>query len=138
MKVYLAGIVIALVLAPTTQAHLPFKGNKQANLKHTRYVCNHGKNATKRWHCKATVWLERELVQKWALIQIRFATYIAKDAEIDPWPNCPDPYFQPGSTWHDTVNCENGGNWLDSPGYFRCGLQFEPRWEEYYNVRFCP
>ena len=27
------------------------------------------------------------------------------------------------------MNCENGGNWLDSPGFYRCGLQFHPTWE---------
>ena len=30
------------------------------------------------------------------------------------------------SGWQQTVNCENGGNWADSPGYFMFGLQFDP------------
>jgi hypothetical protein len=36
------------------------------------------------------------------------------------------------------VACENGGDWLDSPGYYRCGLQFDPMWERHYGRRFCP
>lgn len=54
----------------------------------------------------------------------------------DPWPNCPDP-FDGGGSWQDTVNCENGGNWYDSPGFYRCGLQFDPMWERKYG-RLCP
>lgn len=30
------------------------------------------------------------------------------------------------SSWQETVNCENGGNWNDSPGFFMYGLQFHP------------
>ncbi len=30
------------------------------NLKHVRYVCNHGANAHKRWACKAKVWIAKE------------------------------------------------------------------------------
>jgi hypothetical protein len=55
----------------------------------------------------------------------------------DPWPNCPDPYDHAGDSWYDTVGCENGGSWLDSPGYYRCGLQFAPSWETKYG-RLCP
>lgn len=28
--------------------------------------------------------------------------------------------------WQATVNCENSGQWSDSPGYFYLGLQFDP------------
>lgn len=43
----------------------------------------------------------------------------------------------PGHSWYDTVGCENGGSWLDSPGFYRCGLQFDPMWERVYG-RLCP
>jgi hypothetical protein len=72
----------------------------------------------------------------WAAKQIAAATHLAAHSALDPWPNCPDPKFN-GASWQDTVNCENGGNWLDSPGYYRCGLQFDPGWENVYG-RLCP
>ena len=53
----------------------------------------------------------------------------------DPWPNCPDPVFG-GGGWYDTVRCENSGHWYDTPGFFRCGLQFHPMWERYFG-RLC-
>lgn len=76
----------------------------------------------------------------WRARQIAAAEKIGAAADAagtDPWPNCPDPYDHTGASWDDTVQCENSGNWLDSPGYFRCGLQFEPRWETVYG-RLCP
>lgn len=77
------------------------------------------------------------LQPNWPEIQIHYATLIAQASGGDPWPNCPDPYDGRGS-WSDTVNCENHGNWYDSPGYYRCGLQFDPGWERKYGVKFCP
>lgn len=69
--------------------------------------------------------------------QIRVAELIGHSSQSDPWPNCPDPIWNRASSWQDTVNCENGGSWLDSPGYYRCGLQFDPGWERKYG-RLCP
>lgn len=73
--------------------------------------------------------------------QINIAWKIANESQGDPWPNCPDPGPRdnqgPGHSWYDTVACENGGSWLDSPGYYRCGLQFDPGWETVYG-RLCP
>lgn len=68
--------------------------------------------------------------------QIRVATIIGP-MHVDAWPNCPDPFDSRSYTWTDTVRCENGGSWLDSPGYYRCGLQFDPGWERRYG-RLCP
>lgn len=73
----------------------------------------------------------------WRAKQIAAAETIAQESAGDPWPNCSDPYDGSGASWDDTVNCENGGDWLDSPGYFRCGLQFEPMWEARFG-RLCP
>lgn len=76
----------------------------------------------------------------WRAKQIAAAEKIGQGGDAggtDPWPNCPDPYDHRGASWDDTVACENSGSWLDSPGYFRCGLQFEPRWERVYG-RLCP
>jgi hypothetical protein len=73
--------------------------------------------------------------------QIRAANHLAATSLGDPWPNCPDPGPRdnqgPGHSWTDTVACENGGSWLDSPGFYRCGLQFHPMWERVYG-RLCP
>jgi len=156
----------AAFAVPTANGHLVTQSKKgdslravydsqTANIKHSRYVCNNGKfrlDNTK-WHCLAFRWLKRErnevwrklnpapTVFGWAAIQIKYATIIAqaalREGSPDPWPNCPDPYFN-GASWQATVNCENGGNWLDSPGYYRCGLQFDPGWESHFGVRFCP
>ena len=73
----------------------------------------------------------------WIERQIEVATLIARQSARDPWPNCPDPFDGSGASWWDTVRCENSGNWLDSPGYYRCGLQFDPLWERRYG-RLCP
>lgn len=78
-------------------------------------------------------------LQYWINKQISAANSIGAASHAnggDPWPNCPDPFDGSGS-WQDTVNCENTGNWYDSPGYFRCGLQFKPSWETVYG-RLCP
>lgn len=106
------------------------------------------------FHRKRIVWLKREMSETirslvaikkahqtqsldyWINRQIAIATKIGSESGGDPWPNCPDP-FDGGGSWQATVNCENNGNWYDSPGYFRCGLQFDPGWENKYG-RLCP
>jgi hypothetical protein len=89
----------------------------------------------------------RALQPDWATVQIRYATLIAEASGGDPWPNCPDPYDGSGAAWWNpnypadkgtTLGCENGGSWYDSPGYYRCGLQFDPGWEYKYGRKFCP
>lgn len=35
--------------------------SQKANLKHARFLCHYGRNATKRWGCAAVTWLTREL-----------------------------------------------------------------------------
>lgn len=71
----------------------------------------------------------------WVAKQIWVANKIGGHG-TDPWPNCPDP-FDGGGSWSATVHCENGDNWYDSPGYYRCGLQFDPMWERKYGA-LCP
>jgi hypothetical protein len=73
----------------------------------------------------------------WRARQIAAAEVIGRESAGDPWPNCPDPYDGSGASWDDTANCENGGRWHDSPGYYRCGLQFDPDWETRFG-RLCP
>ena len=85
----------------------------------------------------ATSTAEAHSKRYWIKKQIRVATIIGRHAAKDPWPNCPDPIWNRGATWWDTVRCENRGNWYDSPGYYRCGLQFAPMWERIYG-RLCP
>lgn len=105
-----------------------------------------------RWHEEALRW-HRNLLRSysaklqakqtpvyssdyWIAKQIRVATIIASEPGSNPWPVCPDP-FHDGASWSDLVNCENSGNWYDSPGYYRCGLQFDPMWETRYGP-LCP
>jgi hypothetical protein len=73
----------------------------------------------------------------WRARQIAAAETIGREAAADPWPNCPDPIWNGAPSWDVTVQCENSGNWLDSPGYYRCGLQFDPMWEIRFG-RLCP
>lgn len=73
----------------------------------------------------------------WRARQIAAAEVLGRESGGDPWPNCPDPYDGSGAGWDDTVQCENSGNWLDSPGFYRCGLQFDPAWESRFG-RLCP
>lgn len=145
----------SLLFCSSSKAHIPghpqgksdkaiLKFQEQA-YSHVKYVCVRGSGEPKRWHCAAEKWLKREiektkarLTPSWIDIQIYYATIIGRNATKDPWPKCSDPIWNPGSTWQDTVNCENSGNWYDSPGYYRCGLQFDPGWEVHFGVRFCP
>lgn len=76
-------------------------------------------------------------VNYWVAKQIAAAEVLAREAGADPWPNCPDPYDGSGGSWSSTVACENSGSWLDSPGFYRCGLQFDPIWERRFG-RLCP
>lgn len=82
----------------------------------------------------------------WIAKQIAAASWIARNSAADPWPNCPDPHDGSGVSWSTTVKCENRAYyelyglpraWLDSPGYYRCGLQFDPMWERRFG-RLCP
>lgn len=152
-------LLVAALAASPAQAHLervfPAKANAKRTLSiakvnygHVAYVCKRGTGKVKARHCRGMSWLARVIADReqqvliqtvgyWASVQIHYATLIAQSAGKDPWPNCPDPYFGGGS-WYDTVACENRGSWLDSPGYYRCGLQFDPGWELYYGRKFCP
>jgi hypothetical protein len=96
-----------------------------------KYAKHHISNAQYRmWSGSLNYWIKRQI---WAATLIGSASHANGG---DPWPNCPDP-FDGGGGWQDTVNCENHGNWYDSPGFYRCGLQFDPGWEHKYG-RLCP
>jgi hypothetical protein len=142
--------------------------SQERNLGHARYVCRQGGGEHKRWACKAQTWIASELAETreslseredslrhagdgssadsansrsesgWAAVQMMYGNRLAADSAGDPWPNCPDPHDGSGASWYATVACENNGSWLDSPGYYRCGLQFDPMWERFYGRRFCP
>ena len=96
----------------------------------------------RRWNRRADYYCDMVRARRdrpgdyWIAKQIWVANQIGASSIRDPWPNCPDPY-DGGGSWQDTVNCENGGSWYDSPGYYRCGLQFDPMWERKYG-RLCP
>jgi hypothetical protein len=140
-----------LVTKPEGESLQHRLASQQENLAHAWYVCREGARQHKRWACHAIGWLQREIRETrqamvpptpwWITKQIRSAQHLAQHSGADPWPNCPDPGPRdnqgPGHSWSDTVACENGGSWLDSPGYYRCGLQFDPMWERVYG-RLCP
>lgn len=146
----------ALAFANAASAHSPLLRVKapslaqaQQALEHHKYVCENGRGKHVHFECKAITWTAKTVrrltprprvvyygLQYWINRQIYVATLIARAARSDPWPNCPDPFFD-GASWFDTVRCENNGNWYDSPGYYRCGLQFDPMWERKYG-RLCP
>lgn len=153
-------LITALLFAARADSHLVAKPHgtslkaretaQMTNLYHARYVCRHGAAHHRRWACKARKWLARELretrakmkpkptsVGYWVAKQIAAAEAIARGSAGDPWPNCPDPHDGSGASWYQTVACENGGSWYDSPGYYRCGLQFDPGWERRFG-RLCP
>lgn len=153
----LTAVMFSLGGTNTAQAHLVThpkckslecrSASQTKNLAHIQYVCHNGKGKHVKWHCKWVTILERELAETqhaiswkstdyWIKRQIEVATIIGP-MHADAWPNCPDPFDGGGYTWQDTVNCENGGNWYDSDGFYRCGLQFDPQWERIYG-RLCP
>jgi hypothetical protein len=37
------------------------EASQKLNLKHAKYLCSHGRHATKRWGCQAVRWLTKEL-----------------------------------------------------------------------------
>jgi hypothetical protein len=113
------------------------EASQERNLDHARYVANNGARANQRWHRQAVRWLTQELLETRRALRPP-GNLLARASSGDPWPSCPDPHDGSGASWYDTVRCENNGSWLDSPGYYRCGLQFDPMWERYYGRRFCP
>jgi hypothetical protein len=124
------------------------EASQERNLAHARYVARHGGGKNQRWHRIAVRWITEELLETrralrpavtdWVAIQMHYGRRLALASAGDPWPHCPDPHDGSGASWQDTVNCENNGSWYDSPGYYRCGLQFDPMWERHYGRRFCP
>lgn len=168
LPLIVCAIVAALIVTSAAQGHLVAKPkndtlkarlhSQTVNLGHARYVCNRGANQHKRWSCHAVKWLtteRNETLRKiayadagyWGSIQIYYATRLATEFPGNHWPNCPDPFDGTGASWVDTVRCENRGMfekyglptaWLDSAGFFRCGLQFHPMWERHYGRKFCP
>ena len=146
--------------APKDPTRAQLHATQAKNLYHARYVCKRGAGQHRRWACRAaTGWLLKEWrqtappvvegIDSWARKQIAVAEKIGRGGDAggtDPWPNCPDPYDHAGHSWFDTVKCENTRYWqlfrdqrvwLDPPGYYRCGLQFDPMWERKYG-RLCP
>jgi hypothetical protein len=163
MRRLLLTVTLLIVLGGTTgqtaAAHLVTKPkckslqcrekSQAKNQSHITYVAKRGGGQNRKWHRTWVPILKRELAETrakiawntldyWIRRQIAVATIIAS-AGGNHWPNCPDPFDYPRGrySWQDTVNCENGGNWYDSPGFYRCGLQFHPNWELRYG-RLCP
>ena len=84
MKLGLLAVLAVLVFTPVADAHLirfPDKPKLSAlenrersqhrNLLHAAYVCEQGAGKHKRWACKATVWLRRELKQTRSLLYVQ-------------------------------------------------------------------
>lgn len=72
---------VALVGAAPASAHLVAhpkcktlacrEASQKQNLAHARYLCNHGRHATKRWGCHAIRWLAKELNETKAVLHPR-------------------------------------------------------------------
>lgn len=60
-----------LVAHPRCQAMACREASQTQNLKHARYLCHHGRHATKRWGCQAIRWLTRELHKTEAVLHPR-------------------------------------------------------------------
>ena len=59
--------------------------SQKQNLKHARYLCNHGRHATKRWGCQAIRWLTRELHETWNALRPRVAVRTLQGSDIGAW-----------------------------------------------------
>ena len=111
-KLLMLTVVVAVVGGgcgtTTAQAYLVAKpsGNtlserlksQTINLKHARYVCNHGANASKRWSCKAVKWLQREWHETHAALH-----------PFKPTGNVTKPFTPPACTY-ELLNREGGMN----------------------------
>jgi hypothetical protein len=66
--------LIAHPKCPTTACRV---ASQKQNLKHAKFLCHYGRNATKRWGCQAIRWLTRELrktqvrLNPWGRVPIR-------------------------------------------------------------------
>lgn len=76
--VILVAVAALLGVAPASAqlvAHHPahatvrqIESSQKQNLKHARFLCNYGRNATRRWGCHARKWLKRELNETEAVL----------------------------------------------------------------------
>lgn len=112
-------VALALSLGGTTSASARTMTTHQAKVKYAKadgvvkWIGSHARftqyspNVKKKRHWQAAVhfWVE---VRKSAWLVLH-----------------PQPVVDI-SAWQQTVNCENSGNWADSPGFFYLGLQFDP------------
>jgi hypothetical protein len=60
-----------LVTHPKCHALRCIASSQKENLSHARYVCNHGRHASKRWACAAQKWLGREYHQTYVALHPR-------------------------------------------------------------------
>ena len=94
-----------LVTRPKAKTAIATLKSQEANLAHSRYVCNNGKRKAKSWHCHAVWWLGKEIEETRAKL-------------IPPAP----------SGWIPVAVCESGRNppaWhINTGNGFYGGLQF--------------
>jgi hypothetical protein len=119
---------LALIVATDANAHLIAKPKNRSlsainasqleNLKHARYVCNHGANASKRWNCRAVKWLKREYNETEAKLHPRMT-------DIGAW-SCIHGYE---GAWNaNTGNGYYGGLQMDIAFQAGYGGEFLRRW----------
>lgn len=119
MKLFLYLVVLLSFVVPAAQAQglvahpkchslRCIAASQKENLAHARYVCNHGRHASKRWACAAQKWLEREYKETEAALHPQPAT-----SHLDGW-----------------ICIHNGeGAWDSNTGNgFLGGLQMTPGW----------
>lgn len=81
--VIILGVLVVAVAASPANAHLIAKPkcgtlhcretSQHANLKHARFLCHYGRNATRRWGCSAVRWLKKEYGETEAVLHPRVA-----------------------------------------------------------------
>lgn len=130
-------------------------------MRHHKFVAKYGKPGlpNTKFHKAAVKWTQVSLDKVHAALRPRAAPAVGGDlrskwiaagewlAQLaqnegypDPWPNCPDPYFD-GSSWDATAACEGGGNWAlgvthGASGTYCGPLQFHPGWWAILRSRF--
>lgn len=97
-----------LVTHPKCHSLRCIAASQKENLKHARYVCHHGKNASKAWACSAMIWLGKEYRETLSALH-------------------PAPAFTHYDGWVCIHNGEGAWNSNTGNGYLG-GLQMTPGW----------
>jgi hypothetical protein len=99
--------------------------SQKLNLKHAKYLCNHGRHVTKRWGCQAVRWLAKELRETRRTLRPRVVVRSLQASDLGAW-MCIHRYE--GAWDSNTGNGYYGGLQMDY-GFMRSyGSDFMGRW----------